>query len=96
MPLSLLVCPALPYRVTSSAGGNTLTFLASNLEVPLLKTETKFREKLIKTMELGSVASVLSVWERGRCSLLLQRTVPLTPGAAGGYIFRCDLSVLVI
>lgn len=27
----LPVCPALPYHVASSAGGNTLTFLASNL-----------------------------------------------------------------
>ena len=73
-----------------------LTFLVSNLEVPLLKTEMTFREKLLKTMELGSVASVLSVWERGRCSLQLQRTVPLTPGAARGYIFHCDLSVWVV
>lgn len=35
-------------------------------------------EKLIETMELGSVASVSSVRERGRCSVQLQGTVPLT------------------
>lgn len=64
--------------------------------MPLLKREMKFREKLIKSMELGSVASILSVWEHRRCSLQLQRTVLLTPGAAGGYTFHCDLSVLVV